>query len=218
MHEFYKEKGDKYSADKTKEKGKPKKILVSSKGYSEYLEKYTNDNYTNYLNHKKNHNINHRQIENIFYNKKNKYKPNSTSTENYNREFESDIFNIKNSNYQKYMNLNKEKKKNNKSIEITNSRNIRVKGTLKWPANISWTQDSEALFKSNAKNEGKNKNMTAFDRNQVDSVKYLFEGIDDKKRMDGDKFKKINKKKSDLLTNNNKKLSFDNKEYSLSRA
>ena len=53
MHEFYKEKGDKYSADKTKEKGKPKKILVSSKGYIEYLEKYTNDNYTNYLNLKK---------------------------------------------------------------------------------------------------------------------------------------------------------------------
>ena len=116
------------------------------------------------------------------------------------------------------MNLNKEKKKNNKSIEITNSRNIRVKGTLKWPANISWTQDSETLFKSNAKNEGKNKNMTAFDRNQVDSVKYLIEGIDNKTLIDGDKSKKINKKKNDLSITNNKRLSFDNKEYSLSRA
>ena len=52
-----------------------------------------------------------------------KYKPNSTSTENYNREFESDIFNIKNSNYSKYMNLNKPKKKMNKSVEINKPRN-----------------------------------------------------------------------------------------------
>ena len=218
MHDFYKEKGDKYSADKTKEKGKPKKVLVSSKGYSEYLEKYTNDNYTNYLNRKKNYNKNHRKIENIFYNKKNKYKPNSSSAENYNREFESDIFNLKNANYQKYMNLNKDKKKNNKSVEITNSRNLRVKGTLKWPANISWTQDSEALFKTNAKNEGKNKNMTAFDRNQVDSVKYLIEGAEDKKQINNNKTQKINKKKSDLSISNYKRPSFDNKEYSLSRA
>jgi len=116
------------------------------------------------------------------------------------------------------MNLNKEKKKNNKSVEITNSRNLRVKGTLKWPANISWTQDSEALFKTNAKNGGKNKNMTAFDRNQVDSVKYLIEGTEVKKQINNNKTKKTNKKKSDLSISNYKRPSFDNKEYSLSRA
>ena len=171
MHDLYKEKGDKYSANKIKEIGKPKKVLISSKGYSEYIEKYNNQNYTNYINFNRDHNINHKKTEKIFYNKEDKYKPNSTSSENYNREFESDIFNIKNSNYSKYMNLNKPKKKMNRSVEITKSRNINVKGALKWPANLNWAQNNEVLFKTHIKDETRNKSMTAYDRNQIDSVK-----------------------------------------------
>ena len=34
MHNLYKEKGDKFSLDKTKQIGKPKKILISSKNLS----------------------------------------------------------------------------------------------------------------------------------------------------------------------------------------
>ena len=176
MHNLYKEKGDKFSLDKTKQIGKPKKILISSKGYNEYLNKFSNDNYSHYYDLKKMNNNNHKKIENSFYNKENKYKPDSSSTENYNREFESDIFNIKNTNYSKYIKLNKGHKKVNKSIDTSISRNTRVKGFLKWPANISWTQDSEAMFRLNAKNERRNQSMTAYVRDHVDSVRKLIKG------------------------------------------
>ena len=212
MHDLYKEKGDKYSANKIREKGKPKKILVSSKGYNEYLEKYSNENYTNNKNIRRNHNRNHKQIEKFFYNKEKKYKPNVTSLENYNREFESNIFNIKNTNYMKYMNLNKKNKNVNKSVEIPKTRNIKVKGTLKWAANISWDQNNESLFKTYIKDGVKNQNMSAYDRNQIDSVKNLIEGNNEKKQINDIK-KPVNKKK-----NLYKRPSFDKKEFSISRA
>jgi len=215
MHNLYKEKGDKFSLDKTKQIGKPKKILISSKGYNEYLNKFSNDNYSHYHDLKKMNNNNHKKIENSFYNKENKYKPDSSSTENYNREFESDIFNIKNTNYSKYIKLNKGHKKVNKSLDTSISRNTRVKGFLKWPANISWTQDSEAMFRLNAKNERRNQSMTAYDRNHVDSVRNLIEGEDNKRKDNYNiKGKKPNKKKKVEY----RRPSFDKKEYTLSRA
>jgi hypothetical protein len=160
-------------------------------------------------------NNNHKKIENSFYNKENKYKPDSSSTENYNKEFESDIFNIKNTNYSKYIKLNKGHKKVNKSVDTSISRNTRVKGFLKWPANISWTQDSEAMFRLNAKNERRNQSMTAYDRNHVDSVRNLIEGEDNKRKDNyNNKGKKPNKKKKVEY----RRPSFDKKEYTLSRA
>ena len=214
MHDFYKEKGDKYSANKIKEIGKPKKVLISSKGYNEYIEKYSNENYTNYIILNKDHNINHKKTEKIFYNKEEKYKPNSTSSENYNREFESDIFNIKNSNYIKYLNLNKAKKKMNRSVEITKSRNLKVKGALKWPANLNWAQNNEVLFKTHIKDETRNKSMTAYDRNQIDSVRNIIEGKDDKRDNENNKEKKSDIKKKTMF----KRPSFDKKGLGPSRA
>ena len=214
MHDLYKEKGDKYSENKIKEIGKPKKVLISSKGYSEYIEKYNNENYTNYINFNRDHNLNHKKTEKIFYNKEEKYKPNSTSTENYNREFESDIFNIKNSNYSKYMNLNKPKKKMNKSVEINKPRNINVKGALKWPANLNWDQNNEVLFKTHIKDKTRNKSMTAYDRNHIDSVRNLIEGDDDEKDDETNKDKKSGTKKKTMY----KRPSFDKKGLGLSRA
>ena len=211
MHDLYKDKGDKYSANKIKEPGKPKKILVSSKGYNEYIYKYSNENYSNYIN-LRNINKKHKQIDKCFYNKEEKYKQNVTSSENYNREFESDIFNIKNTNYVKYMNLNKAKKKMNKSVEITKSRNMKIKGALKWPTNINLSQNNEALFKTHIKNDTRNKSMTAYDRYQIDSVKNLIEGNNDKKNFK--KEKKLEYKKNNLY----KRPSFDKKEFSISRA
>ena len=213
MHNLYKEKGDKYSENKIKEIGKPKKVLISSKGYNEYIEKYNNENYSKYINLRRNHNINHKQTEKYFYNKEKKYKPNSSSKDNYNREFESDIFNVKNSNYRKYMNINKPKKKVNKSVEIAQSRNLNVKGTLKWPANINWDSNNEALFKTHIKDETRNGTMTAYDRTQIDSVRTLIQGNNYKIKNDNN-INKNNKKKKSLY----KRPSFDNKEYSLSRA
>ena len=78
--------------------------------------------------------------------------------------------------------MNKGHKKVNKSVDTSISRNTRVKGFLKWPANISWTQDSEAMFRLNAKNERRNQSMTAYDRNHVDSVRNLIEGEDNKRK------------------------------------
>ena len=217
MHDFYKEKGDKFSADKIKVRGKPKKVLVSSKGYNEYIEKYSNDNYSNNENLRRNF-LNQRKIEKLFYNKDIKYKPNSSATENYNREFESNIFNMKNNNYSKYISSSKIKKRNNKSVEIPKARNIHSKGTLKWPANLSWTEDTEALFKEHVKNEIKNNNMTAFDRNQIDSVKHLIEGENSKREANNNKIKKSKKTKSDLSITDYKRPLFDKIEYTLSRA
>ena len=217
MHDFYKEKGDKFSADKTKLRGKPKKVLVSSKGYNEYIEKYSNDNYSNNENLRRNI-LNQGQIEKIFYNKENKYKPNSSSIENYNREFESNIFNVKNNNYRKYIKSSKASKKSNKSVDTLKTRNINSKGTLKWPANLNWTEDTEALFKSHVKNAIKNYNMTAFDRNQIDSVKNLIEGSNSKRQTNNNKIKKSKKTKSDLSITEYKRPLFDKIEYTLSRA
>lgn len=215
MHDLYKEKGDKYSANKRKEIGKPKKVLISSMGYNEYINKFNNDTYSNYMNFNKNHNINHKQIEKYFYNKEDKYKPNITSSENYNREFESDIFNIKNINYIKYMNANKKNDRLNKSVELSKKRNNKVKGALKWPANINWDQNNEILFKTHIKDETRDKDMTAFDRKQIDSVKNLIEGNNDKKQNNNNnKTKKQDKKKTTLY----KRPSFDKKVYSQSRA
>ena len=217
MHDFYKEKGDKFSADKRKLRGKPKKVLISSKGYNEYIEKYSNDNYSNNENLKRNY-LNQRKIEKIFYNKDIKYKPNSSSIENYNREFESNIFNMKNNNYSKYISSIKATKRNNKSVEISKTRNINSKGTLKWPANLSWTEDSEVLFRTHIKNEIKNNNMTAFDRNKIDSVKNLIEGENSKRETNNNKIKKSKKIKSDLSMAEYKRPLFDKEEYTLSRA
>ncbi len=50
-------------------------------------------------------------------------------------------------------------KRNNKSVEILKTRNINSKGTLNWPTNLSWTEDSEILFKTHIKNDMKNKNI-----------------------------------------------------------
>ena len=216
MHDLYKEKGDKYSANKIKEIGKPKKVLISSVGYNEYINKFTNDTYSNYMNFNRDHHINHKQTEKSFYNKEDKYIPNLTSSENYNREFESDIFNIKNNNYRKYMNTNKKNKKMNKSVEISKNRNLKVKGALKWPANINWTENNnEVLFKTYIKDEERNKNMSAFDRKQIDSVKNILEGNNDKKQViNNNTSKKPDKKKKTLY----KRPSFDKKEFSQSRA
>ena len=220
MHDLYKEKGDKFMENKEIEKGKPKKIKISSKGYSEYVDKYNNENYSKYRYLNKNHNINHRETENKFYNKQNKYNPNSTSTENYNREFESDIFNIKNKNYNKFMNKNKKKDNNNKlnkSVDYS-LRNINVKGLCKWPADLNWTKNSELIFKSHIKNLARNKSMSAYDRNNIDSVKNIIEGENDKNNNNNNQTKKIKRNRSDLGKSNFKRPVFDKKEYSISRA
>ena len=211
MHDLYKEKGDKFMENKEIEKGKPKKIKISSKGYSEYAEKYNNENYSKFRYLNKNHNINHRETENKFYNRQNKYNPNSTSTENYNREFESDIFNIKNKNYNKFMNKNKKKYNNNKlnkSVDYS---------LCKWPADLNWTKNSELIFKSHIKNLARNKSMSAYDRNNIDSVKNIIEGENDKNN-NNNQTKKIKRNKSDLGKSNFIRPVFDKKEYSISRA
>ena len=176
-----------------------------------------NDNYSNYMLYKQTYNRNHKPMEEVLYNKENKYKPNSTSLENYNREFESNIFNVKNTNYSKFMSSHKVNKNFNKSVELRKSRNINVKGTLKWPAKINWTQNSEIFFKSGTKNESQNKSMTAFDRNQVDSVRGLIEG-NDEKRIHNNKDNTINRKKNDLLKIEYKRPNFDKKDFTISRA
>ena len=218
MYDLYNEKGTNYMAnkEKEKEKGKPKKVKVSSKGYSEYLEKYNNDNYSNLINFKKNHNLNHKQTEKSFYNKENKYNPTSTATENYNREFESDIFNIPNKNYKKFINKRKNNNLLNKSLdyEQLKNRNINVKGKCKWPADFDWMKNSELIFKTHIKNRDRNKSMTAFDRNQIDSVKNLLEG----EKENNGKTKSIKRNKSDLGSYDFKRPKFDKKNYNYSRA
>ena len=213
MHDLYDEKGDKFMENKEKEIGKPKKVKISSKGYSEYVEKYNNDNFSKYLDFNKNHNINHRETERNFYNRQNKYRPNSTASDNYNREFESDIFNVKNKNYKKFMNTNK--KKNNRlnySVDYSKLRDRKVKGLCKWPADLDWTKNSELVFKTHIKNLERNKSMSAYDRNNIDSVKNLLEG------QKTDETRKIKRNKSDLGASDIKRPKFDKKEYGISRA
>ena len=215
MHDLYNEKADKFIENKEKEKGKPKKIKISSKGYTEYAEKYNNDNYSKYINFNKNHNINHKETDKKFYNRQNKFNPNSTASDNYNREFESDIFNIKNNNYKKFMNKNKKndnKNKLNNSVDYSKLRNNRVKGMCQWPANLSWTNNSELIFKSHIKNLKRNQSMSAYDRNQIDSVKNLLEGENNNET------RKIKRNKSDVGKSDFKRPKFDKKEFSISRA
>ena len=216
MYDLYNEKGNKYMENKKEEKGKPKKIKMSSKGYSEYLEKFNNDNYSNIANMKKNHFKNHKETQQFIYNKEVKYNPTSTASENYNREFESDIFNIPNKNYKKF--INKPKKNNlfNRSMDYCKlkQRNINVKGKCKWPADFDWTKNSELIFKSNIKNIERNKSMSAFERNQIDSVKNVLEGKNENK----DNPKKIKRNRSDLGLYDFKRPKFDKKKYNFSRA
>ena len=217
IRDLYKEKGDKFMENKEREKGKPKKIKVSSKGYSEYVEKHNNDNYSKYMNFNKNHSINHKETEKKFYNRQNKYNPNSTSTENYNREFESDIFNIKNNNYSKFMNKNKKNHYNKFNKSVDSLKNPKIKGICKWPADLNWTKNSELIFKSHIKNLARNKSMSAYDRNNIDSVKNIIEGENEK--VNNNQPKKIKRNKSDLGKSNYKRPLFDNKkEFSISRA
>ena len=221
MHDLYKERGDKFMEKKEREKGKPKKIKISSKGYTEYVERYNNDNYSKYRDLNKNHNINHRATEKKFYNKQNKFNPNSTASENYNREFESDIFNIKNNNYNKFMNKNRknnDNKKMNKSVDQLNLRNTKVKGICKWSADLNWTKNSELIFKSHIKNFARNKSMSAYDRNNIDSVKKIIEGGKGGDTSDNIETRKIKRNKSDLGKSDYKRPLFNSKEYSISRA
>jgi len=112
------------------------------------------------------------------------------------------------------MNLNKPKKKMNKSVEINKPRNINVKGALKWPANLNWDQNNEVLFKTHIKDKTRNKTMTAYDRNHIDSVRNLIEGNDDEKDDETNKDKKSGTKKKTMY----KRPSFDKKGLGLSRA
>lgn len=209
MHDLYNEKGDKFMKNKSVEKGKPKKVKVSSKGYSEYVDKYNNENYSNIKEFIRNHNINHKETEKQFYNKQNKYNPNLTASDNYNRGFESDVFNVKNKNYAKFIDKNKRNNRLNKSVD-NGKRNVRVKGLCKWPADFNWTKNSELIFKTHVKNLQRNKSMTAYERNNIDSVQDLIEGEN--------KNKKIKRNRSDLGRSDYKRPSFDKKMYTLSRA
>ena len=213
MHDLYHEKGDKFMENKKKEIGKPKKVKISSKGYSEYVEKYNNDNFSKSIEFNRNHNINHRETEKKFYNRQNKYNPNSTASDNYNREFESDIFNVRNKNYRKFMNTNKKNdNKLNKSVDYSKLRNTKVKGLCKWPADLDWMKNSELIFKSHIKNLARNKSMSAYDRKNIDSVKTIIEGKKD------DETRKIKRNKSDLGNSDIKRPKFDKNEYGISRA
>ena len=60
--------------------------------------------------------------------------------------------------------------------------------------------------------------MTAFDRNQIDSVKHLIEGENSKREANNNKIKKSKKTKSDLSITDYKRPLFDKIEYTLSRA
>ena len=60
--------------------------------------------------------------------------------------------------------------------------------------------------------------MTAFDRNQIDSVKHLIEGGNSKREANNNKIKKSKKTKSDLSITDYKRPLFDKIEYTLSRA
>ena len=61
----------------------------------------------------KNHNRNHKETEKFIYNKEDKFHPNTSAHINYDNEFESDIFNFKNKDYQKFIKKNKKEKLNN---------------------------------------------------------------------------------------------------------
>lgn len=209
MHDLYNEKGDKFMKNKAREKGKPKKIKISSKGYNEYVDKYNNENYSNIKKFTENHNLNHKETEKQFFNKQNKYNPNLTASYNYNREFESDIFNIRNKNYVKFMDKNKRNNRLNKSVENP-KRNIKIKGICKWPADFNWTKNSELIFKNHVKNLQRNKSMSAYERNNIDSVQDLIEGEN--------KNRKIKRNKSDLWNFDYKRPSIDNKLFNISRA
>ena len=213
MYELYNEKGDKFMTNKEKEIGNSKKVINSSRGYSEYIEKYNNENYSKFLCMNKNHNLNHKETEKNFYNKEDKYNPTSTAFENYTCEFESDIFNIRNKNYRKFMNKKKNNIRMNRSLDNSRFRNINVKGILQWPANFNWTKNSELIFKTHIKNLARNKSMSAFDRNQIDSVRNLLEGEDENNPP-----KRIKRNKSDLGKMDFKRPKFDKKEYNISRA
>lgn len=217
MHELYNEKAEKYIANKERERGKPKKVKISSKGYSEYVEKFNNENYSKFVELNKNHNLNHRETEKKFFNRQNKYKPNTSAFDNYNREFESDIFNIKNHNYKKFMTKNK-KKNNlmNRSVDYSRiqMRNPAIKGINKWPADFNWTKNSELIFKTHIKNFERNKSMTAYDRNLMDSVKDIFQGEKGKSRTT----RRVRRNRSDFGMSNFKRPLFDKKGFTISRA
>ena len=213
IHDLYHERGDKFLKNRKREKGKPKNVEISSKGYTEYVEKYNNENYSRFRELNKDHKKNHKETENFIYNHENKFKPNSTAHINYDRGFESDIFNIKNSNYKKFMNKNKKDKLNN-SVDYSQFRNRKVKGACKWPADFNWTKNSELIFKTHVKNLQRNKSMTTYERYQADEVKNILENIDEKDIQN----RKIRRNKSDLGRYDFKRPQFDNKDYNISRA
>lgn len=215
MHELYEEKGDKFTANKKREKGKPKKVQISSKGYAEYLEKFNNENYSKFLEMNKNHNRNHKETEKFIFNKEDKFHPNTSAHINYDNEFESDIFNIKNKDYQKFIKKNKKEKLNN-SVDYSILRSRKVRGNCQWPADLNWTKNSELIFKTHIKNMQRNKSMSSYDRYHADSVKNIIENIDEKDYEN----RKIKRNRSDLGIRRSdlKRPLFDKKKFTINRA
>jgi len=164
-------------------------------------------------------NAHHKKIiQTTFYYNENKYNPNLTSFENYHKHFESNIFNLKNKKYSKYINKGRNKISNiksNNSVDSTRSRNIKVKGLCKWPSDLKFTQNSELIFKTHIRNFDENRKMSAFERAHVDSVKDLIENASMDKKI---KNRTIKRNKSDLGCNNYTRPLFDIKKFGESRA
>ena len=157
----------------------PKKVKTTSRGYNEYMNKFQNIVENNSSMEKsKNLKNGHKHIENDFYDKKNKFKLNASASDNYSNCFKSNIFNderksiFNNSFDGKYIKPKKLKKLNSsKDFEL--NKNYGLKTSLMWPSDTDWTKDNDATKKYNIKFARLNRSMTAFDRKQIDRVKYL---------------------------------------------
>ena len=204
----------------------PKAVNKTSRGYNEYIDKFQNVKEHNSPTEKsKNLKNGYKDINNYFYDKKKKFRPNASASDNYSNCFKSNIFNDeKKSRFNdsfdgKYIKPKELKKLNtSKNFGLNKSYCYGRKSSVLWPTDTDWTKDNDAAKKHNIKTARVNSNINAFDRNQIDSVKYL---LSNKKlcRFNSSEIKHYQKNKTSLMDNDkNDRNLFDENELGVARA
>ena len=205
----------------------PKKVSKTSRGYNEYMDKFQNvkehDSPTEKSQNLKN---GYKDVNSYFYDRKNRYRPDATASDNYSNCFKSNIFHderksVFNASFDgKYIKPKKLRKLNtSKDFELNRNYGHGLKSSLMWPSDTDWTKDNDATKKHNIKYMRLNKSMSAFDRNQIDSVKDLFNSSKKLNRLNSCEITHYEKKKIDFMDNDKSARNlFDENELGIAKA